>query len=170
MIGRLGGKLPQIFSRKLSLSTLLRHRFASTEAVSSKYNYEEEVKKWKVKDHKEIPNYGWFENDPFQDEMMHKAYYFFWCTFVIGFGIPIAMYGPDWMNNDKYWRRREALMVLESRLADGKNPIDHDFVPPDQIAQMVPEEGDWERLWLGEQPSVKSPWVPNFRIFPLNMF
>merc|ERR1739838_251574 len=58
-----------------------------------------------------------------------------------GLGFPIMFYGPDWLNTFKFWRRREALMVLEKRLAAGKNPIDHDFAPAELIESMVPAAG-----------------------------
>jgi len=53
-------------------------------------------------------------------------------------------------------------MVLEKRLAAGKNPIDHDFAPAELIESMVPAAGQWEEDWLANQAVVRSPWVPSY--------
>lgn len=51
------------------------------------------------------------------------------------------------------WRKREAIMQIERCLAEGKIPIDPNFVPEELIEQMVPPPGDWEEDWLRKQPS-----------------
>lgn len=63
----------------------------------------------------------------------------------------------------KYWKRREALIQLEARLAAGKLPVDPDFAPASIIGDMVPAPGKWEDEWLAEQPAVTSHWVPDLR-------
>jgi len=161
---RVVGKFPQVFSKSLSLfRPQTRHLMRSAVLPSVvKSEYELEVEKFQIKDKKGYVNKGWSDKSEFEDDLLWKNYMFLMCTCIVGLGFPIMFYGPDWLNTFKFWRRREALMVLEKRLAAGKNPIDHDFAPAELIESMVPAAGQWEEDWLANQAVVRSPWVPSY--------
>jgi len=166
IIGRIASRIPKELTRTLTI----QKRYISTNfircnlnEIASKSAYEAEVEKFTIKDNKFHESHGFINNSPYEDAMFHKIYYFIWCTLIIGVGFPILFYGPDWSGNLKYWKRREALIQLEARLAAGQLPVDPDFVPASLIGDMVPPEGKWEDEWLGEQPAVLSNWVPDLR-------
>jgi len=166
IFGKIASRFPKELTRTLTIQKRLIStnfiKFSSSE-VASKSAYEAEVEKFKIKDHKFHESHGFVNNSPLEDAMFHKAYYFIWCTIIIGVGFPILFYGPDWSSSLKYWKRREALIQLEARLAAGKLPVDPDFAPASIIGDMVPAPGKWEDEWLAEQPAVTSHWVPDLR-------
>uniref|UniRef100_A0A6F9DJ17 NADH dehydrogenase [ubiquinone] 1 beta subcomplex subunit 11, mitochondrial n=1 Tax=Phallusia mammillata TaxID=59560 RepID=A0A6F9DJ17_9ASCI len=125
----------------------------SAQDVVTKTEYEIELEKFEKKDNY-VKYYGFDQDDPGFDEQLFKMLAVLFFSIVLGFCPIIMMYSPDFNGQMVPWRKREAIMQIEKRMAEGKLLIDPNYVPEDLIASMVPPAGDWEEDWLKKQASV----------------
>lgn len=129
-------------------------------ATAGKSQYEIEVEKIRKKE-KFQHYYGFFRNDTIFDEaLMH--FWMFALVSVTTFSVIMMCYGPDFKSQMRDWKKREAIRLIEEREAAGQLLINPDFAPPELIASMVPEEGDWEGQWLQDQPAIFSDSRPTY--------
>jgi len=129
-------------------------------ATTGKSEYEIEVEKIAKKEKFEH-YYGFFRGDTvFDQALMH--FWMFALVSVTTFAVIMMAYGPDFRHQMRDWKKREAIRLIEEREAAGELLIDPNFAPPDLIADMVPEEGDWEEQWLRDQPAIFTDSRPTY--------
>jgi len=122
-------------------------------ATTGKSEYDIEVEKIAKKEKFEH-YYGFFKGDTIFDKAFMHIFLFVSISVCLVF-CPIMMcYGPDFKSQMRDWKKREAIRLIEAREASGELLINPNFAPPDAIAEMVPEAGDWEEQWLRDQPAL----------------
>jgi len=129
-------------------------------SVAGKSEYEIELEKI-VKKEKYERYHGFFQHDPLFDKALMNLW-FFAIFSTTTFVVLMFAYAPDFKSQMREWKKREAIRLIEQRQAAGEFLINPDFCPPDLIANMVPEEGDWEEQWLRDQPALFTDSRPTY--------